>query len=146
MNFCTSIGALSLSFLLTACGGKPATEAEHAHEEADSHAEAEAPRKGEHGGRMLEQDGVAVELAIAEDGTPPKYQAWLYRDGKPLPPTAGTVEVRLKRLGNVAENHTLEAQADGSLMAATIVGEPHSFDVEVVAKVDDKAVRWAYPS
>jgi|JI8StandDraft_1071087.scaffolds.fasta_scaffold00666_6 cobalt-zinc-cadmium efflux system membrane fusion protein len=161
MTFRILIGALSLSFLLVACGGKSAADAEHGHEEgdhpakaeaghgheeSDAHAEAEAPRKGEHGGRLLEQDGIAVELAIAEDGTPPKYQAWLYRDGKPLAPTAGTVEVRLKRLGNVAENHTLTPQADGSLMATTIVGEPHSFDVEVVAKVDGKSVRWAYES
>lgn len=136
MTFRILIGAVSLSFLLVACGSKPDAEAEHGHEEGDDHTEAEAPRKGEHGGRLLEQDGITVELAIAEDGTPPKYQAWLYRDGKPLAPASGTVEVRLKRLGNIAENHTLKAQADGSLMATTIVGEPHSFDVEVVAKVD----------
>ena len=147
MTFRILIGALSLSVLLAACGGKPAAEDEHGHE-GDAHAEAEAeePREGEHGGRLLEQDGVSVELAIAEDGTPPKYQAWLYRDGKPLAPSSGTVEVRLKRLGNVGENHVLKAQDDGSLMATTIVGEPHSFDVEVLAKIDGKALRWAYES
>ena len=145
----TLIGALSLSLLLTACGGA-ATEEEHGHEEGESdhhgEAEAEAPRKGEHGGRLLENDGITVELTIAEDGTPPKYQAWLYRDGKPLAPSAGTVEVRLKRLGDIAENHTLKAQTDGSLMATSVVSEPHSFDVEVIANVGGKPVRWAYPS
>lgn len=145
----TSIGLLSLLLLLAACGGA-ATEAGHGHEEGegDHHveAEAEAPRKGEHGGRLLEKDGITVELAIAEDGTPPKYQAWLYRDGKPLAPAAGTVEVRLKRLGDITENHTLKAQTDGSLMAASIVGEPHSFDVEVLANVGGKDARWVYPS
>lgn len=161
MTIRTLIGALSLSFLLAACGGKPAAEAEHGHEEGENHAEAKAEQgheegedhaeaeespKGEHGGRLLEKDGVSVELAIAEDGTPPKYQAWLYRDGKPLAPTAGTVEVRLKRLGSVAENHVLKAQTDGSLMATTIVGEPHSFDVEVLAKIEGKDARWAYES
>lgn len=147
MTIRTLIGALSLSLLLAACGGEPGAEAAHGHD-GDHHAEtdAEAPRKGEHGGRLLEQDGVSVELAIAEDGTPPKYQAWLYRDGKLLAATAGSVEVRLKRLGDVAENHTLKPLPDGSLMATTIVGEPHSFDVEVVAQVGDKAVRWAYSS
>jgi membrane fusion protein, heavy metal efflux system len=147
MTFRILIGALSLSVLLVACGGDHAAEDAHGHEgDAHGEAEAEAPRKGEHGGRMLEQDGVSVELAIAEDGTPPKYQAWLYRDGKPLAPSSGSVEVRLKRLGNVAENHVLKAQTDGSLMATTIVGEPHSFDVEVMANVDGKAARWTYPS
>jgi cobalt-zinc-cadmium efflux system membrane fusion protein len=137
--------ALSLSLWLTACGGVSKGDS-HEAEDGGEHAEAEEVKKGEHGGRLLEQNGVTVELGIAEDGTPPKFQAWLYRDGKPLPSPAGSVEVRLKRLGNVAENHTLKPQADGSLMAATVVGEPHSFDVEVVANVDGASLRWSYPS
>lgn len=149
--------ALSLSLLLNACGGKsdgPAGEATsnaHGHEDGDheedgEHAEAEEAKKGEHGGRLLEADGYAVELAIAETGRPPTYQAWLYRDGKPLPANTGSVEVRLKRLGGIAENHILKPQADGSLMADTVVGEPHSFDVEVIAKVSNHPLRWTYES
>jgi cobalt-zinc-cadmium efflux system membrane fusion protein len=142
------ISAFALALLLAACGGPSDGSDEHGSEAAGEHSEAEAdePRKGEHGGRLLEQNGYAVELAIAEEGTPPKYQAWLYEGDKALPATAGTVEVRLRRLGNVVENHTLRPQADGSLMANTVVGEPHSFEVEVLAKVDGKALRWAYPS
>ena len=145
------ISACALALLLSACGDKQAADA-HADEEtshaddAGEHADADEARKGKHGGRLLEQGGYAVELAIAEDGTPPKYQAWLYKGSKPLPATAGSVEVRLKRLGNIAEHHTLTAQVDGSLMAASIVGEPHSFDVEVLANIDGKALRWEYPS
>ena len=44
-----------------------------------------------------------LSVTSAESGTPPTYRAWLYRDGKPLPATAGTVEVRLVRLGGVRE-------------------------------------------
>lgn len=145
MNIRELTGALALSLLLAACGGEPSGDA-HGHDEAGEHAGAEEVEKGSHGGRLLEQGGYAVELAIAEDGTPPKYQAWLYQDGKPLPPSRGTVQVHLRRLGNVAENHVLKPQADGSLMAATVVGEPHSFDVEVVASIDGKTLRWSYPS
>ncbi len=135
------ISALALALSLAACGG-PANESNG----EGTHAETKEAKKGEHGGRLLEQDGYRVELAIAEDGTPPKYQAWLYQGDKSLAATAGTVEVRLKRLGNVAENHVLKPQADGSLMAATVVGEPHSFEVEVLANVGGKALRWAYPN
>lgn len=136
---------LAASLGLSACGGAPDRDAHHG-EDSHGHPEAEAVRKGEHGGRMLEQNGISVELGIAEAGTPPKFQAWLYRDGKPLPPSAGTVEVKLQRLGGIAENHTLEAQADGSLMAASVVGEPHSFDVEVLANVGGAIRHWAYSS
>ncbi len=146
------MSALALSLLLAACGGKdddhandPDGEAGHGHDEGAGHGEGDAAR-GEHGGRLLEQDGYRVELAIAESGTPPTYQAWLYRDGKPLPATAGSVEVRLVRLGNVRENHVLAPQADGRLLAKTVVGEPHSFDVEVLAKIEGKSLRWTYDS
>lgn len=149
MNPHQLIGAAALALLLTACGGVSREaghgQDEHGHDEHGEHA-AEEVAKGTHGGRLLEQDGYAVELAIAEEGRPPKYQAWLYQDGKPLPANAGTIEVRLKRLGNVAEHHVLKPQADGSLMANTIVGEPHSFDVEVLADIGGKALRWSYPS
>lgn len=148
------LSVLLLTAVLAACGDKAATGAEDDHGDhaeageaghAEEGGEAE-PAKGEHGGRLLQQGDLAVELAIAEDGTPPKYQAWLYRDGKPLPASAGTVEVRLRRLGNIAENHVLKPQADGSLMAETVVGEPHSFDVEVRASIENKPLRWTYDS
>lgn len=137
------INALALALLLAGCGG-PAEEAGHGHDEHGEHAEEEIER-GEHGGRLLEQDGYAVELGIAEEGAPPKFQAWLYQGRKPLPATAGQVEVRLRRLGNVSERHVLKPR-DGSLLADSIVGEPHSFDVEVMATIQGKALLWVYPS
>lgn len=138
---------LLLAALLVGCGGKPAADAGHAHEQGEAHAqdEEEAP-KGTHGGRLLQQGEYAVELAIAEQGTPPRYRAWLYRDGKPLPATAGKVEVRLRRLDGSSEQHVLTAQPDGALMATGEVVEPHSFDVEVLAQIQDKPLRWTYPS
>ena len=138
---------IALVMALSACGGDAAND-EHGHaEEGEAGTElTEEAVKGAHGGRLLEQEGYAVELAIAEDGTPPKYQAWLYKGDKALPASAGKVEVRLKRLGNIAETHTLAPQADGSLMATSTVGEPHSFDVEVLAQIEGKPLRWAYDS
>ena len=139
------MSALALALLLAACGGKDDHAGNGHGHEGDGHGAEQAARGG-HGGRLLTQDGVTVELAIAESGTPPTWQAWLYRDGKPLPATAGTVEVRLVRLGGVRETHALVPQADGSLLAKSVVGEPHSFDVEVVATVEGKPLRWAYES
>jgi cobalt-zinc-cadmium efflux system membrane fusion protein len=132
-----------LSAVLSACSDEP----DHGHEQevSEGHEDAE-PQKGQHGGRLMQKDGVSVELAIAEDGTPPKFQAWIYRDGKALPPKSGQVEIKIQRLGLPAESHILKPQPDGSLMAATIVGEPHSFDVEVLAGIENKNLRWAYQS
>jgi cobalt-zinc-cadmium efflux system membrane fusion protein len=140
MKMPTKLCLLALALTLGACAER---SDEHGH---DGHEQEEDVARGDHGGRRLEQDGYTVELAIAESGTPPKYQAWLYRGDTPLPPTAGSVEVRLQRLGNVAENHRLAPRQDGSLMAETIVGEPHSFDVEVLATLEGRTLRWTYPS
>lgn len=139
------MSALALSLMLVACGGKDDRVEDGRGHDGEARATEEATR-GEHGGRLLAKDGMTVELAIAESGTPPTWQAWLYRDGKPLPATAGTVEVRLVRLGGVRETHTLVPQADGSLLAKSVVGEPNSFDVEVIARVDGKDLRWTYDS
>lgn len=145
MNLRTGF-AMLVAFLLVACseGQVPHADRDDHAEGAHSHA-ADSPT-GQHGGRLLEQNGFGVELAIAEEGTPPRYQAWLYRSGKPLPSSAGSVEVHLKRLGNIAEAHVLKPQGDGSLLATDTVEEPHSFDVEVLARIDGNPLRWTYPS
>lgn len=136
--------SMALFLVLTACGGS--RHDADGHGDHGDHTEADAGRKGEHGGRVLEQGGHAIELRISEEGMPPKFQAWLYRDGKPLPPTAGSVEVALERLGGATERHALTPQADGSLTAATVVDEPHSFDVEVTAEIGGARLSWHYPS
>ncbi|MEA9589428.1 efflux RND transporter periplasmic adaptor subunit [Xanthomonas sp. WHRI 10064A] len=142
---------LLLALLLGGCGradedahGHADSEAGHAEEGGSAEHADEA--KGKHGGRLLSQDGDSVELAIAEDGRPPTFQAWLYRDGKPVPASAGSVEVKTTRLGGKVDTYPLRAQADGSLLAASEVGEPHSFDVEVRASVQGKTHRWTYSS
>lgn len=141
------IGALALALLVSACAQRSENDESTGHgQQAGQAGTADEVEKGEHRGRLLRHERYAVELGIAEDGTPPKFQAWLSEDGKPLAPSAGTVEVHLNRLGNLAENHTLSPRDDGSLMADTVVGEPHSFDVEVVANIRGKSLRWTYPS
>ncbi|MBB4724214.1 efflux RND transporter periplasmic adaptor subunit [Xanthomonas euvesicatoria] len=145
------IAPLLLALVLSGCSrNSDAAHEDHtghaAEGEAGADAHADEAQTGTHGGRLLSQDGDSVELAIAEDGTPPTYQAWLYRDGKPLPATAGKVEVHLTRLGGINEVHRLQPRDDGSLLADSTVSEPHSFDVELRATVQGKTHRWAYPS
>ena len=147
MNSLKLLSFLVTATVLPACGDNGShPDKEHAHEESETHVEAAAPEQGEHGGRLLRQGPVTVELAIAEDGIEPTYQAWLYLNDKPQPPDAGQIEVALTRLGGVKESHQLRPREDGSLMADTVVGEPHSFDVAVSARVEGQPARWEYPS
>ena len=142
MNLNKPFLILGLVFALAACGAREAAD-EHGHGHGD-HAEADV-EKGAHNGRLLREGNLTVELAIFEDGVPPEYRAWLYRDGKPLPADAGSVEVVLTRLGGVTDTHRFTARGD-YLVGSGAVYEPHSFDVEVRAQVDGQAARWAYES
>lgn len=145
MKSMTWIVAIFAIVLLSACNQKPLADAEESHDHAAeaSHDDAN-DGVGEHGGRLLHKDGITVELALQESASEPRYQAWLYRDEKPLPPSAGTLNVQLQRLGGQAEQHALVAQSDGSLLASSAVAEPHSFYVTVSATVEGKSVGWTY--
>ena len=129
---------LVLLLAVAACGKR------EAHDDAHGHADGEFER-GAHNGRVLREGPLAVELAIFETGVPPEFRAWLYRDGKPLPPSAGAVQVVLARLGGATEMHAFAARGD-HLAGDQEVYEPHSFDVEVRARVGELSARWTYAS
>ncbi|WP_374601985.1 efflux RND transporter periplasmic adaptor subunit [Arenimonas sp.] len=134
---------LLIGLAVSACGGGD----DHAHDEDgdhDDHAAAE-PAKGEHNGRLLTDGPYTVELAIFEDGVPPEYRAWLYKDGEPLPPEAVELRVVLARLGGTTDTHAFTPRGD-HLVGSLEVYEPHSFDVTVTARIDGKNLSWTYPS
>lgn len=133
---------LGLTLLLGACGERAAPHDDHGHADMSDAVE---PEKGAHNGRLLREGDIAVELAIYEDGVPPEYRAWLYRDGQPLPPNAGSVEVDLTRLGGSIDTHRFTPRED-YLVGNAEVYEPHSFDVEVRAQVGASAARWRFES
>lgn len=113
----------------------------HGHDGDD----ADAPPTGEHGGRLLRDGDFELELAIVEDGMPPEFRAWARRDDRPLDPAAIDLEVRLERLGGDIDVVRF-APADGFLRGRETVSEPHSFDVEVIARHDGRDYRWRYAS
>lgn len=134
---------LTLSMLLAACGGSdPAGKTEPAHEPAATAGEYE---RGPHRGRMLRDGNFAIEVTIFETNVPPQYRLYAYLDGKPLPPSSVQPTIRLKRLDGEVNDFTFKPEND-YLTGSGEVTEPHSFDVEVVARHAGKVHRWAYAS
>jgi cobalt-zinc-cadmium efflux system membrane fusion protein len=134
---------MSLAVLMAGCGSGQhnSHEDEHGHE-----AEAAELERGPHGGRLLEDGGYAVELAIFETGVPPEYRVWLYRDGKLAGTEAANVMVRLTRLDGEVNEFTFTPEAE-FLRGEGVVEEPHSFDVEVNARWSDRpASQWKFSS
>lgn len=116
-----------------------------AHHSHDHHSEASENSRGPHGGKLLHDEGFAVEIKIYEDGTPPHFRAYLYRDGEPAAATSASVTVELLRFGRSKERFDLRP-AGGYLTDDKIVEEPHSFAVKVTASGESKVHSWEYES
>lgn len=138
-----SVTALVLVFaLVTACGRADNAQHEHA---SGSHGESEEaePAKGPNRGRLLEDNGFAVELAIFETGVPPEFRVWATNDGTPVPAADVNVHVTLTRLGNIKDEIGFAPQGD-FLRGDTVVYEPHSFVVTIEATYQGATHRWEY--
>ena len=131
--------SLVLSFPLAGCGqGAPGAEAKGEEKPADY-------ERGPHNGRMLRDGNFAVEITIFEDGVPPEFHVYAYRDGKPLAPREVQLSVTLKRLDGETNRFQFAPEQD-YLRGNGVVTEPHSFDVIVEAKEAGRTHRWKYDS
>lgn len=104
---------------------------------------ADVETRGAHGGRLLEQDGFALEVTIFERGVPPEFRVYAYDKGKPVKPAGVQLRANLTRLGAQPEAIAFRAQQD-FLQSEREVEEPHSFAVEVQAQYGGRSYRWAY--
>ena len=113
-------------------------------------AEAEAPAAGEyergpHNGRMLRDGEFALEVTVFEDGVPPEYRLFAYRDDKPLAPGQVQARVTVRRLDGEVTTFAFRPEQDYLRGNATLV-EPHSFDVAVNAAEGGRRHQWRFPS
>ncbi len=127
-----------LALPLAACGS--GSEGGEAH----SDAAAEMP-EGPHGGRLLSDGDLGLEVTIFEAGQDPQFRIYPYWEGEPLDPSKVSLQITLSRLGGQVDNFAFSPQ-DDFFTSETVVTEPHSFDVEVVAVVDGKRSSWTYES
>lgn len=131
---------LSLALLAACSEGEPQRQApDH------GHGPAVEQEHGPHGGRLHREHDFSVELAIEEQGQPPRYAAWVSVGGTPVPPAEARVTVRLERLGGRVETHVLRPAEDRLVGPETIL-EPHSFIVTLEASARGRTARWQYES
>jgi cobalt-zinc-cadmium efflux system membrane fusion protein len=132
--------ALLLALPLLGCGEGSGTKT----------AEAEAPAAGEyergpHNGRMLRDGAFALEMTVFEDGIPPEYRLFAYRDDKPLPPSEVRASVTIRRLDGEVTTFGFRPE-QGYLRGNATLVEPHSFDVAVTAIEGGRRHQWRFPS
>ncbi len=113
-----------------------------------SHAESEQPAdyaRGPHNGRLLEQDGFALEITIFETGVPPEFRVYPYYQNQAIDPSTVNLNMELGRTGNVVDQFEFVAQGDW-LRGNAVVTEPHSFNVTVTTEYQGKSYQWRYES
>ena len=113
--------------------------------QADAEHAAESFEKGPHGGRLLEDGDFALELLLVEAGGPPELRAYAFEDEQPVEPSRVSLEATLHRLGGRAERIAFEPRGD-HLAGVPPVEEPHSFEVEVLAREGEREHRFGYAS
>jgi len=90
------IGVVLAGLILGTGKPQPAgdEQGQDSHAEAPGHADEEphaaeaGPAKGPHGGKLFNDNGYGLEVTIFEQGVPPEFRVYLYRDGKPVDPSS----------------------------------------------------------
>ncbi|MES2368779.1 MAG: efflux RND transporter periplasmic adaptor subunit [Pseudomonadota bacterium] len=113
------------------------------HDDEEAHTAEASPAKGPHGGKLFNDNGYGLEVTIFEQGVPPEFRVYLYRDGKPVDPSSSQVVITLHRLGRAPEAIQFAKVGDYLKSDAEVV-EPHSFKVEIAAQSGGKAYRFGY--
>lgn len=130
-----------MATLLTACDTSVLNMSANS-QDSDVEAAADYVR-GQHGGRILSDGDVALELAIFETGVPPEFRAWLTSNGEPVDPTEVDLHIRLTRLGDRVDEISFKPE-NGLLRGDTVIYEPHSFVVTIEVDIEGRSHRWEY--
>lgn len=117
----------------------------HDHEpgEHSGHEDHEESATGPHGGKLLKEGRFEVEVSIFEEGVPPRFRIYCYEDEKPVDPKEVNLSVESIRLGDRVTRFKFEPRGN-YLHSDTVVEEPHSFDVKLVAEHRGKTYHWEY--
>lgn len=148
---------VGLSLLATACGNEHAhdhgADSDHAHGSdhghGHGHGQEMAVARGRHGGRLFQAGSLAMEVTLFEQGVPPEFRLYAYRDGEPLPPDQVQAVIVLTRLdglpGDRLDEHRFEPRAD-YLWSEREVVEPHSFDAQLRVLHAGEVHEWRWSS
>ena len=99
--------AVAFAFVGLAGCGEPAASVEAGHEATASDYE-----RGPHRGRMLREGDFAIEMTIFEDGVPPEFHIYAYRNDRPVDPREVQLTVSLTRLGGQVDSFTFAPHED----------------------------------
>ncbi|KUJ83937.1 heavy metal resistance protein CzcB [Microbulbifer flavimaris] len=138
--------ALVCSVALWAGSAGPAAPADPADDANYIDAGSTEQHKGPHGGRLLRDNDLSVELQLVERGKRAEFHAWITADGDPLVAAGdANLSMELIRLGGEVERFRFSPAGEHWRSEAAI-REPHSFDIHVLLIRNGERSSWRYPS
>ncbi len=100
--------------------------------------------RGPHGGRLLSDGPLQLEVTMYETGVPPQLRVYPFdQELKAVPPKDVDLQIELHRLGGRVDRIAFRAEGD-YLRGEPFVEEPHSFEVKVMARQGGRPYQWAY--
>ena len=106
-------------------------------------AQADYPR-GPHGGRLVSDDTLQLEITIYELGVPPRFRVYAFDgEAEPLDPREVRLDIEVHRLGGRLDRMAFAPEED-YLLSDNVVEEPHSFDVKIAAERSGETHRWEH--
>ncbi|AJD47985.1 CzcB family heavy metal RND efflux membrane fusion protein [Isoalcanivorax pacificus W11-5] len=135
---------LSFILLILSLSAAPGAWAsgDHDHDHGD-HADHEAQAAGPHGGRLLEDGDISLEVQQAEEDGNVTFQAWVSAHGAPV--DDAELVFTLTRLDEAPQTLVLQRAGD-SWRADDRVGTPHSFDITATLRHDGETHTWQWAS
>lgn len=99
--------------------------------------------KGSHGGKLFIKDDYSIEVTIFEENAAPEFRLYTYWQNQAIDPINSHISLTLKRLGRAPQLFTFIKEND-YLIGDMLIEEPHSFDVKINAKYQEKAYQFNY--
>lgn len=137
-----AMGGAGAYYLVNATPTTAGNEGDHGH---GHEPEEEEYERGPNNGRLLEDNGLQLEVTIFEDGQPPQFRIYPYESGAAIKTDLVDLEIELHRFGGRVDRIEFVPDSD-YLRGIQVVEEPHSFDVIVRAKRGERSFEWSYES
>jgi len=128
---------MSLCALFSISSSSAYASSEHGHKETEA--------KGPHGGTLLSDGDVSIEVTIFESGVAPEMRVYTYRNNEIVQPDTVKLEVTLHRLGNVNDSLSFIPE-ENYLVSNEVITEPHSYEVSISVSIGSAQAKWHYES
>lgn len=124
-------------------GGKADDDHDHAKEHADSEHHEDETAKGPHGGKLLVDEDMGMEVLLAEEGGEPRFHVYLFNKEKPLAPNAAKLSITLTRPDGERQEIPFAPEKD-YLRSQVAIAEPHIFEATAAVQVGNEPFLFAF--